>query len=224
MRVSWSVVRSACCVFCASLTPGPSPNPGRGEQPRNIHHQVRSTQYAIRNTHHAPRPAYLARAGFIVLSSFSVSVLYAQEPDRAVAEIIVQQYRQLGLDASVRIWEWPVLQEATLKGERQMLLGSWGNSFRHPVDLLNPTLMTGGRGNYAHYSNAEIDQLLKDAAVASDDEAAEMYRRVQRTLYDEAPWVFLWVPNEIEAGSKALQGWEPGPDGRELLADTSLAT
>lgn len=151
-------------------------------------------------------------------------VLDAQEPDRAVAEIIVQQYRQLGLDASVRIWEWPVLQEATLKGERQMLLGSWGNSFRHPVDLINPTLMTGGRGNYSQYSNPELDELLERGAVASKEEAAEIYKRVQQILYEDAPWVFLWVPNEVEAGSAALQNWEPGPDGRELLADTWLAS
>lgn len=156
-------------------------------------------------------------------SDFQV-VIDAQEPDRAVAEIIAQQYRQVGIDASVRIWEWPVLQKATLDGERQVLLGSWGNSFRHPVDLATPTLITGGRGNYSLYSNPEVDQLLTDAAVASDAEAAELYRQAQQILYDEAPWVFLWIPNEIEAGSTALQGWEPGPDGRELLVDVSLAT
>lgn len=163
----------------------------------------------------------LADAG---LDSGFQFVIDAAEPDRAVVEIIAQQYRELGIDASVRIWEWPVLREAALKGERQMVFSSWGNAFRHPVDLLNPTLMTGGRGNYALYSNPEVDQLLEEAAVASNEQAAEMYARVQRILYEDAPWVFLWIPNEIEAASRTVQGWEPGPDGRVLLADTWLAT
>jgi len=163
----------------------------------------------------------LAEAG--LANGFQL-IIDAAEADRSIVEIIAQQYRALGIDASVRIWEWPVLREAALKGERQMIFASWGNAFRHPVDLLNPTLMTGGRGNYALYSNPEVDRLLEEAAVASETEAARLYARIQQILYEDAPWVFLWIPDEIEAASSLVEGWQPGPDGRVLLADAWLAS
>lgn len=141
-----------------------------------------------------------------------------------VAEVIAQQLRAAGVDASVRIWEAGALREAGLKGERQAVLWDWGNAFRHPVDLLDAVLKTKSRGNYANYGNSEVDKLLDAGSSATDAKVAqEAYFRAERILYDDAPWIFGWVPKEIEAARKEVQNWQPGPDGRELLADVWLS-
>ncbi|MGH2490529.1 MAG: ABC transporter substrate-binding protein [Candidatus Limnocylindria bacterium] len=140
-----------------------------------------------------------------------------------VGEVIAQQLRAVGVDASVRIWESATLQAAALAGERQAVLWDWGNAFRHPVDLLDAVLKTKARGNYANYGNPEVDRLLDQGSSATDERTAqEAYFKAQRILYDEAPWIFGWVPKEIEAATKNVQNWQPGPDGRELLADVWL--
>lgn len=140
-----------------------------------------------------------------------------------VGEVIAQQLRDVGIDASVRIWEAGALREAALKGERQAVLWDWGNAFRHPVDLLDAVLRTKGRGNYANYGNAEVDRLLDTGSTATDDKTAQdAYFKAQRILYADAPWIFGWVPQQIEAATKNVESWQPGPDGRELLADVWL--
>ncbi len=164
--------------------------------------------------------ALLAQAG--VASGFRLTI-DAIAAFRDVAEVAAQQFRDVGVEANVRVWEAAALRDAALKGERQMVLWDWGNSFRHPVDLLDAVLKTKGRGNYANYGNPEVDRLLDEGSRATDPKAAaEAYAKAQRIIWSDAPWVFGWVPNEIEAARKEVRDWRPGPDGRELLADTWL--
>ena len=141
-----------------------------------------------------------------------------------IAEVAAQQYRDLGIDTNVRVWEAAALRDAALNGERQMVLWDWGNAFRHPVDLVDAVLKTKGRGNYANYSNPEVDKLLDQGSSTNDPKVAQdAYSKVQQTIWSDAPWVFGWVPNEIEAARKEVQNWNPGPDGLEQLATVSLA-
>jgi peptide/nickel transport system substrate-binding protein len=41
-----------------------------------------------------------------------------------------------------------------------------------------------------------------------------MYHEAEKIVADDAPWVFLWVPQDIYAASNRITGWEPGSDGR----------
>ena len=59
------------------------------------------------------------------------------------------------------------------KGEQDgdMLFSSWGNGSLDPADIFVPTLRTGDRGNFAGYSNPEVDKLLDAADTEIDPEA-----------------------------------------------------
>lgn len=144
--------------------------------------------------------------------------------NKAVAEAVAQQLRELGVDVQVRVWgDWAVLKEALLNKEREMLMNDWGNSTLDPYDLLNPKFETGGRGNYAHYSNPRVDDLLKKGATGTDAaEREKIYREVQEILYDDAPWVFGYAMQEIEASRKTVQNWVPATDSRINLHRVSL--
>ncbi|MEW6524047.1 MAG: ABC transporter substrate-binding protein [Bacillota bacterium] len=142
-----------------------------------------------------------------------------------VAEAIAQQLTAIGIDVQVRVWpDWPVLRAALVNKERHAYLGSWGNSTLDPYDLLNPKFQTGGRGNYSHYSNAELDKLLTDAATGTDPAArAAMYKRAQEIIYNDAPWVFAYTLQEIEACSTLIGNWVPATDSRINLHDVTIA-
>ncbi|HZU17426.1 MAG TPA: ABC transporter substrate-binding protein [Candidatus Dormibacteraeota bacterium] len=150
-------------------------------------------------------------------------VIDTTAPYQDAAEAAAQDLQKVGVTATVRLWDVTALRQATLAGQRQMALMSWGNSFRHPFDLLNPTLGSGQRGNFADYSNPQVDSLLAAAATTTDHaKAAADYAKVQQIIYQDAPWVFGWAPKAIEAGSARLRGWQPGPDGMELLVHVSM--
>lgn len=142
---------------------------------------------------------------------------------KEVCEAAAQQFRAVGLEASVRTWDWGVLRPLAMNGERKMLFQSWGNSTLHPYDLLNPKLMTKDRSNYAQYSNPEIDDLLKKGGVESNPEKAKaIYSKAQEIIYNDAPWVFAYVPMEIEACAKNVENWVPSTDGRINLHRVTL--
>lgn len=150
-------------------------------------------------------------------------VIDTTAPYQNEAQASAQDLQKVGVTATVRLWDVTALRTAALAGQRQMALMTWGNSFRHPFDLINPTLGTRQRGNFADYSNPSVDSLLATAASTTDSAAAARdYTEVQQTVYEQAPWVFGWAPKAIEAGSARLQGWQPGPDGMELMAHVSL--
>jgi peptide/nickel transport system substrate-binding protein len=68
-----------------------------------------------------------------------------------------------------------------------------------------------------------VDDLI--AAGASEGDPGirrDIYKEMQRIIRDEAPAVFLYVPQEIEAASARVRNWEPSPDGRINLHDVWL--
>ena len=79
-----------------------------------------------------------------------------------------------------------------------MRLTSWGNGSLDPEDNFAPTLKTNDRGNSAGYSNGVVDGLLSAASTETNpDKRAEMFRHAQKQVNTDAPWIFLWVPQDI---------------------------
>lgn len=144
--------------------------------------------------------------------------------NKAVAEAVALQLRELGVDAEVRVWgDWAVLKEALLAGEREMLVNDWGNSTLDPYDLLNPKFETGGRANYGHYSNPRLDELLRKGSTGTDpEERKNIYYQAQEILYEECPWVFGYCMKEIEGCSRLVENWGPSTDSRINLHDVGL--
>lgn len=147
---------------------------------------------------------------------------------KEIAEAIAALLSRTGLRVRAQIWEGAVLgpmwQSAERRRERDMFLSSWGNGALDPSDIMVPTLRTGGRGNSAGFSNAEVDRLL-DAAETEADQArrAEMYRRAQSIVSEQVPWIFLWLPQDIYGVARRVQNWRPQADSRINLHRVRVA-
>ncbi|MCR8632718.1 ABC transporter substrate-binding protein [Paenibacillus radicis (ex Xue et al. 2023)] len=162
----------------------------------------------------------LAEAGYP--KGFQV-VIDSDANNKEVAEAVAAQLRDSGVEASTRVWDPGVLKPMLLKGERQMFMGDWGNSTLDPFDFLNPKFITKDRGNYSMYSNPRVDELLKQGSQEIDNEKRKaIYKEAQQIIYKDAPWVFGFSKKEVEAGVKALQGWNPTPDGSLYMSKVSV--
>jgi peptide/nickel transport system substrate-binding protein len=149
---------------------------------------------------------------------------------RPLAEAVASLYREIGIDASVRFWEYSVVQPQLLACERQAFLDDWGDSAFDPVGHFEAkwhTFVEGepyGRGNFMCYSNERVDELIKLGETIPDpDERRVVYDEAQEIVYEEAPAVFLILPEEAEAASERVQDWEPASDSRVNLHDVCLA-
>jgi peptide/nickel transport system substrate-binding protein len=142
-------------------------------------------------------------------------VLDTQGPFKDLAEVIAAQLTEVGIRASVQVWEGsvitPIWADKT-KRERDMYLSSWGSAGLDPNGIFVPTLRTNDRGNYSGYSNPEVDRLLEAAQYnTNSEERARQYAEAEALVNADAPLIFLWVPQDIYGVNKRVRDWAPLP-------------
>ena len=119
----------------------------------------------------------------------------------------------------------PMLQA----GERQAYLDDWGDSAFDPVGHYEAKwhgFVEGasyGRGNFSGYNNERVNELIKLGEITADPaERQTIYDEAQQLVYDEAPAVFLLLPEEAEAARADIQNWTPASDSRINLHDVCV--
>jgi len=161
----------------------------------------------------------LEEAGFP--DGFSL-VLDTEIDFKEPAEIVAGMLSEVGIDCSVRLWEWGVLKPLLLKGERALLLNTWGSSILDPVGYVDAKFLTDGRGNYSKYSNPEVDKAIAEGATTVDQsKRKEIYKKMQKIINDEYFYIG-WSINDLTGTSANLINWEPIPDSRINLHDASF--
>jgi peptide/nickel transport system substrate-binding protein len=160
--------------------------------------------------------------------SFTLDTL---EDWRSLAEATSTMLREIGVDVTVRFWEASVVQEQLRAGERQAYLDDWGDSAFDPSGHFEAKWHSFeqdtpyGRGNYSGYSNARVDELIRAGETTLDSDARqEIYDEAQNLVYEEAPAIFLILPEEIEAASALVSNWEPASDSRINLHDVCIGS
>lgn len=149
---------------------------------------------------------------------------------RPLAEAVAGQLQTIGIDATIRFWDRSVISPRLLAGERMAYLDGWGDSAFDPVGHFEAkwhAYVEGqpyGRGNYSGYDNGRVNELIRMGEVTADpSDRQRIYDEAQEIIYEEAPAVFLILPQEIEAASVRIQNWEPASDGRINLHDICVA-
>jgi peptide/nickel transport system substrate-binding protein len=158
-----------------------------------------------------------------------VFTIDTMEPWRPLAEAVADQFRAIGIDASVRFWEYSVVKPMLQAGERQAYLDDWGDSAFDPVGHFEAKwhgYVEGeayGRGNFSGYNNERVNELTKLGEITVDPaERQAIYDEAQQIVYDEAPAVFLILPEEAEAARADIQNWTPASDSRINLHDVCI--
>ena len=167
--------------------------------------------------------ALLAEAGYP--NGIDVT-LDADGPQKETAEAIGALLTQAGIRTKVVVGEGSQVRARWAingKKEGDMWISSWGNGSLDPTDIFEPTLQTGGRGNSAFYSNKQVDDLLVAGGRETDSaKRAALYQRAEAIIHDDAPWIFLWLPQDLYGVSARLTGWNPAASGWINLRDACV--
>jgi peptide/nickel transport system substrate-binding protein len=156
-------------------------------------------------------------------------VVDSLDEHRTLAEAVVAQLQEAGIDASLRLWEYSVVKPLLDAGERSAYLDDWGDSAFDPVGHMEAKwhgVEAGspyGRGNFSGYNNPRVNELIKAGETETDEaKRHEIYDEAQALIYDEAPAIFLILPEEVEASRSNVTNWEPASDSRINLHDVCL--
>ncbi|MDE3239026.1 MAG: ABC transporter substrate-binding protein [Paracoccaceae bacterium] len=100
-------------------------------------------------------------------------------------------------------------------GDFQIAIGNWSPDFADPYMFMNywfDSAKKGLSGNRSFYSNPKVDELVRAAAVETDQSKREaMYQAAQKIAVDDAAYVYLFQRNTQLAMRDTVHGYVFNP-------------
>jgi peptide/nickel transport system substrate-binding protein len=148
--------------------------------------------------------------------SFTIITNQGNEQRRMTAEIIQRRLKEVGIEVRIKIIEWSAFVSEFIDKRRfdAVLLG-WGLSLDPDMyDIWHSSKTKEGEFNFVGYSNYEIDRLLIEGRRSFDQkERMSIYHRIHEILYEEQPYLFLYVPDSLPILNARFKGIEVGAAG-----------
>lgn len=151
-----------------------------------------------------------------VLFEFTILTNQGNLERQRAAEIIQARLKDIGVKVKIKVIEWSVFLSDFIDHRRfdTVLLG-WGLG-REPdnYDIWHSSKTKEGEFNFVGYVNPEVDRLLDEARKTfKQDTRKELYHHIHKILYDEQPYMFLYVPDALPIISGRFEGIKPAPIG-----------
>jgi peptide/nickel transport system substrate-binding protein len=156
----------------------------------------------------------LAKAG---VSGLQMSFLYSsRDPNWEQIGLSLQSnLATLGIKMKMESMAHATLRERQGKGDYDISIGNWSPDFADPYMFMNYLLeikTQGLPGNRAFYGNPEVDKLVVQAASLSDQKQRTiLYRKAQKIVVNEAPYVFLYQKNYQVGMRSSVKGFVFNP-------------
>jgi peptide/nickel transport system substrate-binding protein len=133
-----------------------------------------------------------------------------------VCQIIQRRLASIGIKIKIKVVEWSVfLSEFINKRNFDAVLLGWSLP-REPdnYDIWHSSKTKEGEFNFIGYKNGQVDDLLLEARRTFDQEARQKYyQEIQRIIYHEQPYMFLYTTDSLSILHKRFKGIEPAPIG-----------
>lgn len=147
---------------------------------------------------------------------FTILTNQGNQIRQMTAEIIQRRLKVIGIKVNIRVLEWAVfLKEFVNKKRFEALMLGWGLG-REPdcYDIFHSSKTGEGEFNFISYANPEIDRLLVEGRRTFDREARKaIYHKIHKILYDDQPYMFLYIADALVAVNGRFEGIQVSPIG-----------
>jgi peptide/nickel transport system substrate-binding protein len=128
--------------------------------------------------------------------------------DKEISEVICNRLQAVGVECRVRVMDWSAFLDEVRNGRFEAAFLGWNQSSGEPSLFFDALVATGGRGNYAKYSDAALDQILKEGLIAfSEGRRKLLYARATDMVNKNAWYVPLSNELKIAITSSRVQGY-----------------
>jgi peptide/nickel transport system substrate-binding protein len=139
------------------------------------------------------------------------------EGSRLLAMVVQQQLSRAGIAVDVRSFEFATFYADISRGVFQMAPSRWIGGNEAP-DIFRYSFATTSfpphGANRGFYANAQVDQLLAEAASTADQSKQQAdYHAVQKILSQDMPTINLWYLDTVLVHSRRLQNLHLSPSG-----------
>ena len=146
------------------------------------------------------------------------------EGARLLAAVLQQQLASVGIALEIRSFEFATFYSDVTRGAFQVYSMRWVG-IQQP-DIFGFAFATANFSpqgvNRSHYSNAQLDALLDDAAVSQDrSRRSAEYVEAQQILARDLPAINLWYRDTIVVHNRRLTHVVPTPSGSYTFLETA---
>ena len=130
-----------------------------------------------------------------------------------IAETLQGYFQLSGIRAKIVQRESAAAREAARKGQTDLFVKDWYADYPDAENFLYPLLHSANKGvggNVSYFQNARFDSLVT-AARREQDEAKRvvLYTQADQLAFEQAPMVFLYFYNELNAVQPWIKGFVP---------------
>lgn len=159
-------------------------------------------------------------------------MIYADAPMyKTIAEIVKEEFRQVGVDLQISPLKWALMLEKLHKKDFDACMLGWAMSWKQdPYQIWHSSQAdTPESSNAIGYKNPELDKRIMELRVTFDGaRQKKLYHEIHRIIYDDQPYAFLFV-DKATAGYRArienihYYKIRPCRDAREWYAPADMA-
>jgi peptide/nickel transport system substrate-binding protein len=126
------------------------------------------------------------------------------------ATLLVQQYwKAIGVKANVQVMEWNAyIQKMFVNRQYEATLAWWSTPPTPDVTPYYASSAANAGNNIPNYKNADLDKLMQQGREASGvQQQVLVYRKLQRTLAEQLPYLYLWFPENTALINNRITGF-----------------
>lgn len=139
------------------------------------------------------------------------------------AQIIESQLSEVGIAVEIRTLDFGTWLDEQGQGSYDMLMMGWLGNL-DPDDFYFAQHHSEGANNFQGYSNPDVDALLEQGRVETDEDARkEIYDQVATQVADDASYIYLYNPDVVQAWSPQLEGYTVMANRAIRFKDVSLS-
>ncbi|MDI3342054.1 MAG: ABC transporter substrate-binding protein [Sphaerobacter sp.] len=130
--------------------------------------------------------------------------------DTDAAQAIAAELEQLGFRVQVQYNEWGThLDKIVNRRTGDAFYLGWGPALDAEGTL---RYLFVGDSTYSGYTNPEVEKLIAEASkTVNPERRQELWNQVQRAVWEDAGWLFLWQQHDIYGVSNKVE-WTPRVD------------
>ena len=150
----------------------------------------------------------LAEAGYPDGFSMTISVPSNYQPHIDTAQVLVEQLKEVGIDATIQLVEWNswLSDVYTDRNYESTVVGVDASSMT--ARALLERFYSKADNNFVNFSSADYDALYEQAIVCTDDaKQTELYKDMERILSEDAANVYIQDMAEFVVLNEKYDGY-----------------
>lgn len=145
----------------------------------------------------------------------SVELFFNTQGDEPrIAAAVQADLTEAGIPVTLKALDWAAHIEACDKGEPAFFRLGWVADYPDPENYLAPLFHSrnrGPQGNVSFYSNPEVDALIDQSYVETDQaKRLALLRQAEELILADSPWLFLTSQKDVVLLKPYVTNFHPG--------------